>query len=379
MTLRARDWLLSLYIASAVFVTVQQGVLGRSNNFRVFRAATRNLLAHRDLYAPHPEQHFDFYKYSPTFAVLFAPFAALPFALALLIWSLLNSVLLFYALRRVVPDRQATLAAALVYLEVLFAMQYTQSNGLVTAFVLLAFLALEQGRADDAAGLIGVGGFIKLFPFGAAVLAVFHPRRGRFVALAAIVIIALAALPLVLIPPHELAAQYRSWWTIEQSDAARINRGDSVMQYLYLWFGADWPNWPVQVAGTVLLLLPVALPRTHWGDPVWRLRFLCSLLVYFVLFNHQSERASFVIAYTGLFLWYVLSAPDPVRTTLAVAGVAVLVLHDVQILPWEWRRVLIYYRVKGLPCLFAWFVMQAEFLGWRRWAARPASAEIDQS
>src|ERR1051325_6276926 len=97
---RARHWILALYLASAVFVTVQQGVVGRSNNFKVFRAAAVNLLAHRDLYAAHPDQHFDFYKYSPSFALLFAPFAALPFAAALLIWSLLNSLLLWYAVPR---------------------------------------------------------------------------------------------------------------------------------------------------------------------------------------------------------------------------------------------------------------------------------------
>src|SRR5207302_6785485 len=74
---RARRSIFALYLASAVFVTVQQGVVGRSNNFKVFRAAAVNLLAHRDLYAAHPDQHFDFYKYSPTFALLFAPFAAL--------------------------------------------------------------------------------------------------------------------------------------------------------------------------------------------------------------------------------------------------------------------------------------------------------------
>src|SRR5439155_24097306 len=53
-------------------VTLQQGVLRPSNNFRVFRSATFNLLAGRDLYTAHPEQHFDYYKYSPTFALLFA-------------------------------------------------------------------------------------------------------------------------------------------------------------------------------------------------------------------------------------------------------------------------------------------------------------------
>src|SRR5260370_11391999 len=139
MTHRVRHWLLGLYVASALFVTVQQGVVGHSNNFSVFRAAATNLFAHRDLYAAHPAQHFDYYKYSPTFALLFAPLAALPFALALLIWSLLNSVLLYYALRRLLPERPATMAIALVYLAVLFAMPYTHTNCLAPALFLLSF------------------------------------------------------------------------------------------------------------------------------------------------------------------------------------------------------------------------------------------------
>src|SRR5947208_14052328 len=122
---RLRRSFFALYLASALFVTVQQGVVGPSNNFKVFRAAAVNLLAHRDLYAAHPDQHFDLYKYSPTFALLFAPFAALPFAPALLIWSLLNSLLLSYAVRRLLPDRQAPSALALVSLELLFAVQST--------------------------------------------------------------------------------------------------------------------------------------------------------------------------------------------------------------------------------------------------------------
>src|SRR5256886_4768059 len=47
---RPRRWLLGLYVASALAVTLQQAVLHQSNNFRVFRSATINLLARRDLY-----------------------------------------------------------------------------------------------------------------------------------------------------------------------------------------------------------------------------------------------------------------------------------------------------------------------------------------
>ena len=44
-----RRWLLALYVGSAALVTLQQAVLGRSNNFRVFRSASLNLFAGRDL------------------------------------------------------------------------------------------------------------------------------------------------------------------------------------------------------------------------------------------------------------------------------------------------------------------------------------------
>src|SRR5213592_400437 len=113
-----RRVVLALYVASAALVTVQQAILGHSNNLSIFRSASLNLFAGRDLYAAHPEQHFDFYKYSPTFALLFAPLAYLPFALAFLCWSLLNALLLWYALDRLLPERPATVALALVYLEV---------------------------------------------------------------------------------------------------------------------------------------------------------------------------------------------------------------------------------------------------------------------
>src|SRR5260370_27045180 len=181
--------------------------------------------------------------YSLSFALLSAPLAALPFALALLIWSLLSSVLLYYALRRLLPERTATLAIALVYLEVLFAMQYTQSNGLVTALILLAFLALEEGREVRAAVLIGLDALIKIFPLGAAALAVFHPRRRRFALGLAAAALMLLVLPLLFVPPHALIPPHRSWGAIDASDAARIHRGDSVMQYRYLCVVPDLPLW----------------------------------------------------------------------------------------------------------------------------------------
>ena len=358
---RPRRLVLALYIASAALVTVQQAILGHSNNLSIFRAASLNLFAGRDLYAAHPEQHFDFYKYSPTFALLFAPLAYLPFALAFLCWSLLNGLLLWYALDRLLPEREATVALALLYLEVLLALQYGQSNALVAALMILAFVAFEGRRQVGAAASITGGAAVKLFPLAAVSLAVFHPRRLRFAAVFIAVLAAAVALPLVAIPLGDLLAQYRSWHAIEAKDALR--RGYSLMHYTHAWFGVDWPNWPQQAAGTALLLLPLGLRPDRWEQLDFRRLFLCSLLVYSVLFNHVSESPSFVVAYAGIVIWYVSSPPSRLRTAIMALTLLVMVVHDVDVVPrWVKYEIFVPYRIKGIPCLVAWFVMQWELL-----------------
>src|SRR5947207_6997622 len=197
---RPRLLVLALYIASAALVTVQQAILRHSTDLSIFRSASRNLFAGRDLYAAHPEQHLDFYKYSPTFALLFAPLAYLPFALAFLCWSLLNGLLLWYALDRLLPEREATVALALLYLEVLLALQYGQSNALVAALTILAFVAFEGRRQLGAASSITLGAAVKLFPLASLSLAVFHPRRLRFGAIFIALLAAAVSLPLVAVP-----------------------------------------------------------------------------------------------------------------------------------------------------------------------------------
>src|SRR5512146_1816428 len=70
-------WLLGLYIATIVVISIPKGFWDPDNNFAIFRAAFGNLISGRDLYVPHPAQYLDLFKYSPTFALLFSPFSIL--------------------------------------------------------------------------------------------------------------------------------------------------------------------------------------------------------------------------------------------------------------------------------------------------------------
>src|ERR1700712_26717 len=46
-----------------------------SGNFEIFRLASRHLVSGEDMYAEYPAEISDRFKYSPTFALLFAPLA----------------------------------------------------------------------------------------------------------------------------------------------------------------------------------------------------------------------------------------------------------------------------------------------------------------
>src|SRR6476661_5798067 len=268
-----RSWLLALYIVTIIVVAIGKayGHRGPDNNFLVFRWSFVNLASGHDMYAAQPQHHADLYKYSPSFALLFAPFALIPFSISLALWDALNALLLFYAVDRLLPSRAAAMALALIYLEVLRSMQRSQSNSLVTALVILAFLAFEHRRQLGAAMAIAIGAAVKIFPLAALALALFYPRRWRFALLMVAAMLVVLALPLLVVSPAGLAAQYQSWRAVEAVDALSVGGGGGgglyggVMQQLRLIFGVSWPNWPVQLAGTLLLLSPLARTR-NWND-----------------------------------------------------------------------------------------------------------------
>jgi len=331
-----------------------------SGNFEIFRAASRHLVSGQDLYAEYPAEHTDRFKYSPTFALLFLPLAWIPWPLALLLWSALNAILLFVAVERLLPPRRAMLALGLLLLEVLRGMQNAQSNALVAALIVFAFLAMERDRIWRTALAVGLGACVKIFPLAALTFAIPRRRALRSGLAAAGVGALLLALPLVVLSPHALVAQYASWRGVESSDAQQ--RWFSVMELFHRATGAAWPNWPLQLAGTLALLAPLALRRERWEERRFRLLYLCSVLLYVVLFNHQAERASYLIAFTGATIWF--AAEPAARWCTALYGVALLTIPIMSTLvPGAWLRTpaVMTFRL-ALPCLAIWLVIQRDLL-----------------
>ena len=133
--------LLAAFLTAAAVITVQRGLYRFPNDFAIFRASYWNLISHRDLYVLRLDQARDYFKYSPSFALLFAPFAVPPFLAGLLLWNVVNAVSIWLAFKELLPRGTASAAQALVLLPTMRSMQSSQSNALVAALIVFAFAA----------------------------------------------------------------------------------------------------------------------------------------------------------------------------------------------------------------------------------------------
>jgi hypothetical protein len=359
----------ALWIAAVVVIALQAAA--RENNvFLTFRTSWFNLVEGRDLYQLNPS-HYDYYKYSPTFALLFAPFALLPLTGGLLLWTAANAAALYHALGRILSAERLLAARGLVFIDAVGSMQNAQSNVLSAGLMILAFAEFERRRELTAAIAVTLGTLIKLFPIAAAAFALFRPFRVPRFAVRGIACAAVGlAAPLLLVSPEQLLELYRSWGALSKTDA--LTRGYSVMELLEMSFGRGWPNAPIQLLGAAILLAPL-LRYWMYGSPRFRLLFLASVLMFCVIFNHKAESPTFVIATAGVAIWFlsvernrlnwIAFALFVVGTTLSSSDVMPEALQEGFFEP---------YRIKAVPVLAVWVLTQVEL--WRMGSRRSSGA-----
>jgi hypothetical protein len=154
----------------------------------------------------------------------------------------------------------------------------------------------------------------------------------------AVVLAALLSAPLLVTAWPTLVAQYKSWFAILAADEGDLVFARSIMVLVRQWTGRPIANWVFQGAATLVLLAPLAIRRSAWRSPEFRRDLFASLMVYVVIFNHQSENSSYVIAAVGLAIWFLSARATPARVVLLIACLAGLEALP-YFLVWGWMQV----------------------------------------
>ena len=324
------------------------------NNYVIFKQSYFHLIENKDLYQLYPQEHWDLYKYSPTFSLLMGLLAYLPDFLGLLIWNLLNAFVLFFALWKLPfsSDKKRIWAFLFLVIELVTSLQNAQSNGLMSGLIILAFVYLEKKNIALATLCIVATIFIKLFGIVAFALFLFYPNKLKSALYSLGWILLLGVLPLILISPEQLTFLYKSWGNLLQNDHS-ISIGFSVSGWLFTWFGLNLKTVSL-VVGTFLFCVPF-IHYKYFNEVRFKLLYLASILLWIVIFNHKAESPTFVIAVTGVAIWFFTQEFNKLNFSFLILALLFTVLAATDLFPKFIRDdYFIPYVVKAIPCIFIW-------------------------
>ncbi len=332
------------------------------NNYVIFRSSWHHLASGLNLYGLYPAEQWDFYKYSPTFALFMGFFAHLPDYLGLSIWNVLNGAALFFAIR-MLPFSTKTQCLLLWFManELMTSYSNTQSNALMCALMVAGFACLHRRQLLWATLWLILATFIKLYGIVGFFMFLFYPGKARAFVYAALWTLFFAALPLCVTSLHTLVWQYQNWYTLISADVTTA-LGISVTGWLHTWFGVSSGYGYVSIAGLILFLLPFGR-ISMYKDQTYRLLILALMLIWVIIFNRKAESPTYIIAVTGVGIWYFALPRAHWRTGLLLLVLVFTSLSTTDFFPRSLANTFFQpYTIKAVPCIIAFVVILTELL-----------------
>ncbi|RLC23691.1 MAG: DUF2029 domain-containing protein [Deltaproteobacteria bacterium] len=329
----------------------------------IFKGSFHHLIEQEDLYSSYPAEHFDIYKYTPTFALLMAPLAYLPDVVGLVLWNLINTLVFLFAIWNLPfkNDKLKIWLLGFVLVALASSIQNVQSNALLTGLLILGFGFAEKKKILIAALFITFTFFIKIFGIAGLAIFIFYRYKWKTGLYVLISFIVFAILPLVVVPFHQLLELYKSWLSMLQADLS-VSYGYSVAGIVSSWFGfVEVKNW-VLLFGIIGFFVPF-LKLQWYNSPLFRLWVLAYILIWIVIFNHKAESPTFIIAVTGVGIWYFSQKRNNVNLILLLLTLLFTVLSPTDLFPITIRIEFIRaYSIMALPCFLVWLKMLIDFL-----------------
>lgn len=344
-----------LYMLVTVVASLQKIFKEIPNNYLIFKYSFLNLIYGIDLYSLHPEQHYDYYKYSPVFTLLMAPFTLIPDFVGALLWNVLNVFVFFMGVKSLELDNKyKAIFLWLCLFEVITSINYFQSNLLLAGLMLLVLSYMQKSRVQ-LSGLMSVILFnIKIFGAGVASIFLLYPNKLKFIFSSLIYFVVLVLVTVLASSYDYMYAMYASWlgllfWDFDAS------LGLSVMS----WFSFIPKLW-IQVFATLLVFLPILISwiKKYKLSPYM---LTASIMLWSVIFNHKAETATYIIAVTGATLYYAYSRKNILDKILISLVFVLTTLSPTELFP---KFILPYLGgkdfVKLLPCFLVWLKLSFE-------------------
>ena len=319
------------------------------------------------LYIIYPEDG-NYFLYGPLFTVLMAPLAVLPYQLGRLLWMLIITVVPFWSIRKTCFTRyQQVFILWFVAAEAYLCTLDSESNSLILAILIFSFYLIDKEEDRWAALLIALGTTTKLFGIVGLAFLPFSRHKLKLIGWTAAWTAILLVLPMLVFGVDYISQQYLAWYDVlvHKNELNQFAAGQNVSllgivrkvsqcaTYSDLW---------LMIPGMVLFALPY-LRFNQYQHMAFRQTILASVLMFIILFATSSENYGYIIAMTGVAIWYTAAPWKRSKWDVALMVLAFIFTSmsssDLFYKP-LWREVIKPYSLKALPVTIIWLKLTYE-------------------
>jgi hypothetical protein len=287
------------------------------------------------------------------------PFAYLPIIVG--IYAMVGFVMaVYYFSVRLLPfnSKEKLFIYGFTFIELVTSLENVQTNPLIASFILFTFIFLEKEKNFKASLFPNLGFFVK--GYGAISGILFFLKKPKFRNFLYLLFwfVILLCLPLVYYSPSGLIGLYREWKVSLFSDL-KINNGVSIMGMLISIFKLNVPVIWFQIAGLFFFISTVIIIFFRKNYEQVKATFLSYILIWVIIFNHDSESATYIIAVTGVAIWYISSSKSLTDKILLALTFIFTVLSPTDIFPdFLFKKFVSPFALKALGPSLIWLKIQ---------------------
>jgi uncharacterized membrane protein YeiB len=240
----------------------------------------------------------------------------------------------------------------------------------MTAIIILSFVYINEEKDLWAAFCIALGTFIKLYGVVGLAFFFFSKNKPKFILSLLLWSLVFLGLPMLISSPEFILNSYKEWFfrLVEKNNE---NAGLNSMQDISLMGmfrrilnAPELSNLLFLIPGLALFGLPY-LRLKLYSNQKFRLLLLASVLIFTVIFSSGSESPTYIIAFVGVAIWFVLQEKPITKTAwfLFLFAMILTSFSPSDIMPRFLRETYIQpYALKALPCVVIWLRIVYEML-----------------
>jgi len=365
-------YIFGVYLIISVVTAISKYFRGdyAINNYLIFKNVFLNTLQQKNLFIHYPDLYFDLNHYGVFFSLLIAPFAVMPDWLGISLWNLANTFIFVYAIHRLpLSDPKKALFALFCLQEYITAALSLQFNIALTGLLMLSAILIYERKEVQSVTAILVGVFVKIYGIVGLSQFFFIKNKIRFIVAGLVIAVLFFVLPMVYSSPQFVIQSYADWFQsiIEKNNENQVlgNMQDiSLMGFFRRILGdASISNLVFLAFGLPLFAAPY-IRISQYKHYAFQLMILASTLLFLVLFSSSSESPTYIIAVTGVMIWFFLQKErSPWIVGLLVFVIIFTCFSTSDLFPKNIRLNYIKkYSLKAVPCIIVWLRVMYELL-----------------